>query len=111
MDRPIYCCQGRRQDNHSPNLDNNYQKKFNVQQLKPFHRNWQDTRMERYQHDILITEIIKPGDPKSEKFDNTKLKEIQGLIDRGCSATECATAHRTRIGGSCEEVRRFYAPD
>jgi hypothetical protein len=24
-----------------------------------------------------------------------------------CSATECVT----RIGGSCEEVRRFYAPD
>jgi hypothetical protein len=28
-------------------------------------------------------------------------------VDSACSATECVT----RIGGSCEEVRRLYAPD
>jgi hypothetical protein len=31
----------------------------------------------------FIKEIIKPGDPQTEKFDEAKRKEIQGLIDRG----------------------------
>jgi hypothetical protein len=31
----------------------------------------------------FITEIIKPVDPRTEKFDEAKRKEIQGLIDRG----------------------------
>jgi hypothetical protein len=50
--------------------------------LKLFHRNWL-AHTEQYQHDILITEIIKPGDPRAAKFDNAKRKEVQGLIDRG----------------------------
>jgi hypothetical protein len=86
------------------NTDGKYKKNCNVQQLKPFiskdRRPHADIKQNQAIHAILvkfmseeaprapmyrafITEIIKPGDPRTEKFDEAKREEIQGLIDRG----------------------------
>jgi hypothetical protein len=77
---------------------------FNVQQLKPFVSKDRDPHADLNQNEVthtmlfnfmseeatiapiyraFNTEIIKPGDPRTEKFDEAKRKEIQSLTKRG----------------------------
>jgi hypothetical protein len=84
--------------------DGKYTNDFNVQQLRPFvskdRHPHADMTQSQAIHSMLvnfmseeaprapmylafITEISKPGDPRTEKFDDAKRKKNQGLIDRG----------------------------
>jgi hypothetical protein len=89
--------------------DEKYKKDFNVQQLKPFvskdrHRHADITQKQAIfamlvnfmseeapralMYRAFITEIIKPGDPRTEKFDEAKRKENLGL-DRSRDMESC----------------------
>ena len=82
---------------------NRIERTFNVQQVKPYRRTTPSSDMldsSEFLNEMLspflsgtsstplpcqtlMTEVIKPSDPRAEKFTEAKKKEIQGLIDRG----------------------------
>ena len=76
------------------------QQEFNKVNVKPYYADQEEENTEilhqmlqpfrtRGRHkkktsaEVLMTEVIKNGDPRARLFDDAKAKEIKGLIDRG----------------------------